>query len=466
MYYGITIGPIIKTLNKAQKTVEIWAASYMFSKIMKDIAYKLKEKNVKFIVPLVEGEYKEKDGGIGMYHDRLIFESDLSFEEVDKIVVEVKSEIAKGIAKAINKDFKKVNNYIQKYIKTYIASLEKCENPILEMYEILDNLEYNEEIYEYKDYLDRFLIRENILKSDLRKKSGRSSFDSIPEIASGISLKNIEDDSDYYAKLQKELGNNFKQVYKYIAIVHADGDKLGEVVKSVKTTENNPVSKALFEFGKKSKKALDDYSCNTIFIGGDDLLFFAPITMKVDNENKNVFDLLEKLKGIYETAFEFYNKTAEEKTTLSFGVSITYYKFPLSEALNLSRDALFAKAKTKRNAVAVSVRKHSGQMNELLLSFDDGRYDLFKNLLNQILNDEIDLPFSIHYKLKTMEDVLNLLDNFDAFFDNYFNEDIHKEKFAKGLEIIKKIIEKSPKEKRMDVAFASVNIVKLLKGRK
>jgi len=471
MYYGITIGPIVETISKAQKTIEIWAASYIFSKMMKKIAYELKKQNVKFIIPFVNGEYQENDSGIGMYHDRIIFESDnLSIDKVNEIITNIKSEFAKDIASTLKEDEKKVNNYFQKYIKTYVVEVENCQNPILDIYQILDNIEYNNEIYEYEDFIDRFFIRDNILKSNLKKKSGVKGFDSIPQIASketNIDLGYMDDDSDYYKELQNRLKDNFKQVYKYIAIVHADGDRLGNVVKkSIKDfSGDNPVSKALFEFGEKSKKLLKKYSCNTIFIGGDDLLFFAPVVMKVDEEDRTIFDLLDELRDVYNDAFEFYNKNAKEKTTLSFGVSITYYKFPLSEALNLSRNALFGKAKNKRNAVAISVRKHSGQMNELVLSFDDKRYDLFKNMLKDILNDNADLPFSIHYKLKDLEELLELIDNFDSFFDNYFNEDIHKNKFKKGLNYIKSIIENSPNN-RLEVAFPATNIIKLLKGKK
>jgi hypothetical protein len=134
--------------------------------------------------------------------------------------------------------------------------------------------------------------------------------------------------------------------------------------------------------------------------------------------------------------------------------------------LNLSRNMLFSKAKSKKNAFGMAVRKHSGQMNELVLSFDDERYKLFKDLLNGVLSGKIDLPFSVHYKLKELEDLINSIGNFDAFFENYFNEDIHKEKFEKGLEYIKKIFEKSPQDKRLEVAFPIVNIIKLLKGKK
>jgi len=463
MYYGVTIGPIIETLNKAQKTLEIWAASYMFSRLAKNIAENLNDK-VEFIIPYVIKDNK-KDNGIGMYHDRLVFKSDLSLDEIEKVIYDVKFNLAKDIAKVLKEDENRVNNYIQKYIKTYIVAKNDSQNLIEEIYDILNHLEFNDEVYQFENYIDRFLIRENILKSNLLKSSGKKGFDSIPEIASkasGIEIGYKEDDSDYYLELKNKLKDDFKQVYKYIAIVHADGDNLGKVVKGI---NDNSISKILFDFGSEAKEILKKYSCNTIFIGGDDLLFFAPVIMKVKNENdeyenKTIFDLLDEIRTAYNDKFN------NSQTSLSFGVSITYYKYPLSEALKLSRDALFNKAKTEKNSVAVSVRKHSGQMNELILRFDDKRYEYFKEFLNKSLNDEIDLPFSVHYKLKNLESILKLLNDFDGFFENYFNEDIHKQKFKEGLEYIKILIEKSPADNRLKVVFAIVNIIKLLKGKK
>ena len=50
-YIGLTIGPIAKTLHQARKTREIWGASYLFSYLMKKIIKKLKDKDVKFVLP-------------------------------------------------------------------------------------------------------------------------------------------------------------------------------------------------------------------------------------------------------------------------------------------------------------------------------------------------------------------------------------------------------------------------------
>jgi CRISPR-associated protein Cmr2 len=495
MIYGITIGPIVPTIQKAKKTAEIWAASYIFSYLMKNIAKGLYNNKVKFIVPYIDGTFEEKDGGIGMYHDRLIFESNLNFEKIEEIINEEKDNLAKYIAKAIKYDENEVKKFIRKYIKTYIAAKENSENPILEMYSILDNLEYNEEIYEYKDYIDKFLIRENIVNSSFVKSINKKGFRSIPQIASSASGKDYgyfdeknnkyNEDEDYYTKLQNELEDDFKQVYKYIAVIHADGDNLGNVVKSLKLDEkkyDNKVSKALFNFGKNAKKILDKYSCDTIFIGGDDLLFFAPVIMKVNDNGKKtektILDLLDELKKIYEKEFEFYNKNNQNKTTLSFGVSISYYKYPLTEALNLSRTALFDKAKKLRNAVNISIRKHSGQSFDLRVKFDDKRYEIFKELLRGVLYNKIDIPFSLHYKLNELKDLINLIDNYDSFFENYFNEDIHKNKFKEGLEKIKELIELTPNQNnkqdkddknefgKLEFVYPAVSMIKLLKGRK
>ena len=52
-YIAITIGPVVRTLMLTKKTRELWAASYLFSWIMKQLASELrKDPQRVFIMPL------------------------------------------------------------------------------------------------------------------------------------------------------------------------------------------------------------------------------------------------------------------------------------------------------------------------------------------------------------------------------------------------------------------------------
>jgi len=448
-YYGLTIGPIVNTLSLARKTAEIWMASYMFSYMMKNIAKKLYEEKVEFIIPYIDStSFEINDEGIGMYHDRIIFRSDdFSLEKLDEIIKGVKKEFATIISEVIKKDKEDIYEFFKDYVYVYTFKSEKeYQNPILETYPILDNLEHHHNIYRYKTYIQEFLFRDKILQTSLAKSTKKTSFPSIMQIAAkDFALSNKEDD---YSKIEKR--DDFKQVYKYIAIVHADGDNLGKVVK-----DDKDISKKLFEFAKKAKNTLKG-KAETLFIGGDDLLFFAPVISK----NGTIFDLIEKLRKDYRDALN------DKRTTLSFGVSITYYKYPLYEALSLSRDALFNKAKktNNKNNLAISVRKHSGQSFESVMEFDSEIYRNFKNLLENVLESKIEIPHSIHHKLDSMKELIKEIETnqIDDMFENYFNEEDHQGQFKEGLNEIKELLKLQKDD--FENFFAELSMIKLLRG--
>jgi CRISPR/Cas system-associated protein Cas10 (large subunit of type III CRISPR-Cas system) len=62
---------------------------------------------------------------------------------------------------------------------------------------------------------------------------------------------------------------------------------------------------------------------------------------------------------------------------MSFGISVNYEKYPLYEARGLLFDT--AKKMGGKNAIAVSVRKHSGRKFGFVLKKDGSAHDTLKN---------------------------------------------------------------------------------------
>ena len=179
------------------------------------------------------------------------------------------------------------------------------------------------------------------------------------------------------------------------------------------------VSKNLFEYCKESNKLIKDFGGQTIYAGGDDLLFFAPVLNK--DKNKTIFELCEKISNIFNTKIP--------SATLSFGISINYVKFRLYEAVENSRELLFAKAKNdQRNNIAFNVTKHSGQSFETIINKSNKEvYDNFLVITSNIKGGEDMDNFlhSIHHKIDTYKTTINLIANnkekLQNFFDNYFS---------------------------------------------
>ena len=78
-YTAINIGPIIPTLGMARKPRELWAASFMFSHLMKCIYEEVEKTGKKIISPAKPKENKNK---VGIYPDRIYFQGDVDVKTV------------------------------------------------------------------------------------------------------------------------------------------------------------------------------------------------------------------------------------------------------------------------------------------------------------------------------------------------------------------------------------------------
>ena len=161
------------------------------------------------------------------------------------------------------------------------------------------------------------------------------------------------------------------------------------------------------------------------------LFFFDPVCTPEDKKTVSVFQLIETLSSEYESL-------GLGQSALSFGLTITYHKFPLFEARQLSYDQLAYRAKKvkwkgggEKNAVAFRLLKHSGAYFEGVLS-----KTVLKNFVaaeQQIRGIDGDLLSGIVYKMDTLSSLLENLQKgndlgarLSTMFDNFFNEPVHQ----------------------------------------
>jgi CRISPR-associated protein Cmr2 len=454
-YIGITIGPIHKTLLSAKKTREIWAASYIFSHIMKGIINLLKHKN-EIIIPYInDRDVYESQQEAGFIHDRIIYKpSDIGMEDLyDKVITPVLYELSEDIKTVLEKgkdtksvDIAGIRQYLNDYFNIYFCEI-KSQDDLKEVNEqidrYLDCLELQEkfipenEINYLSFYFDR--IKESSLFQRAFNKSKRA-FPSIPEIAAKefsdfdkhINIKDSKenkydaDDSDTYKQLKVKYGDRYKSYHKYIAIVQADGDNLGDTILSIKEPETfTALSKGLLSFSKSAYHKIKKYGGTTIYAGGDDLLFFAPMK----NNNRTVFELCDELSSCFEEKMHIL-EDVEKISTLSFGMSISYYKYPMYEALEESYIRLkeYAKNIVGKNSLSFRCLKHSGTYFEGTISKNTNLYSVFTDFL-KVESDNDTLTSVIHHFLQN-QSVINLIANDRSRIENHFsksfNEDIHK----------------------------------------
>jgi len=487
-YIALTIGPIYKTLNSAKKTRDLWGGSYLFSYIMKKIIEEFDAK--KFVVPYTGGEIFEKHQGVGLFHDRFIFESKKGDKELlEKAIDNVLSTLAKNMD---NLDEEFLKNYLQ--ISCVEKRVEEGENIILKLTPYLNAKELFFKVSQY----DKNLLLERLQKNNsFLKREGfgtNRGFPTLPEIALHDVFKNnkemkkfilskIKDDDEFSVYEDGEVKEKkiIKPYHKYIAIVHADGDNMGQVVQNLSTqTEFKNFSKKLFNYCSTSHKLIKAYGGETIFAGGDDLLFFAPVV----NGDRTIFNLINIISKCFDKRFKEENqkikdndKDKAKQATLSFGLSITYHKFPLYEALERSRDLLGSvKDMGSKNNIAFTTIKHSGQsFGGVFPKNNKNLYKQFLALTSNISGKEGADNFlhSLHHKIYSyrvvFERVASSEQKLKNFFDNYFNEQEHKQYklfFEALIAFINGVYNDKSIDKKLELVYATLRFVKFIKGDK
>ncbi len=482
-YIAISIAPITQTITSARHTRELWAASYLFSWIMKKIIGELRKDDTRifalpyvanddFFKPAAEVADPRMKKGTGLFSDTAIFktphEDDL--DDTRQVVRDVLNELAKELTKYTEDPIEVVQDYVYAYFQIYIIEKElpsfdsgkpEATNPMLVLNPIISTLEWQKKFpQEAKPYLANLLDRspgswladDAFDNPDTETVKGRPSFDTLIEVAARQfsnddkyqAIKNQRigrhvstsrrkeresadsgDDERLIKELEEKYSKAFKTHHKYVAVVYADGDGLGKIVRTLKEEDFEPFSKLLKDFSLEAIEQIAKYGGVPVYAGGDDLLFFAPVV----NGDRSIFHLLQSLDGQLQRQFDGWNTTP----SLSFGLSISYYKFPLYEALENASRLLYdvAKQVPGKNSLAFEVRKHSGQTFGTTLSLTSTTYQQFSKILQSNFDTQDRILSSLNYHIQTNEKLYHSIGKDKVqvahFLDNCFDEDIHQE---------------------------------------
>lgn len=490
-YTAITIGPIGKTLAKARSVKSFWTASYLFSWIMRELLEKLPKENFEILSPYragkdVLGEISKK---VGLFPDRLFAKGELEEKEFKRIKREIFGELAEkfknafqdekdDIARKIDtesdqkrkRELEEIKSRysnaaskgedIRKYLENYLSissitvelssdcSILEQLNKYLDTQELFNKASTQTE----EDYMEMFIEAPNI--PFLKAYSQDRAFPSTSEIAVSGWEQNPPKDANGevdYSKLTSKTG--FRNCYKYLAVIKADGDGFGTYIKELKVDEEKEIkengekeneltrfTKSFFEFSVEvANELIQKTKAIPVYIGGDDLFLFAPVLE--GNVEKDVFNLIKEIDDL------FIQKEIGEGLSMSYGVSIFYYKSPMSEAIDIA-DSMLRKAKEekeekekKKDTVAISIQKHSGQKIEFLLPCkhstdkckqETGLYKKATELIRAFKEDDSMLNSLIYwiedmYETIFTDEVTLYQERINAVFDNFFDEEIHKE---------------------------------------
>lgn len=449
-YTAITIGPICKTLSKARNTKSFWSASFIFSWIMRELLRRISEKYDEDII-LSPHYSRNADApkGVGLFPDRAFIKGEVAdFDDIRDKVLENLAEKFAGV--------EDIEAYLQEYISISHVRIE-CQDQtgiVIKLNQYLDTQELRQRAVTFSsDHISDFIKRDNAFIKDAFE--GRP-FDSISEIAvSGWLTRdetrkylNGEQEVDY-CRISQEKRENFLNCYKYMAIVKADGDRFGSFIKGLSPKEMGTFSEKFFKFSTDVAEKLKALKAVPIYIGGDDLFFFAPI---LRDGKDDVFDLIKEVDDCFKSFRSELSNAGN--LSMSYGVSIFYYKSPMSEAMDVATKMLFDKAKgyEGKDRVAVSIRKHSGKTIEFVLPCKEtanrtqgngpSLYDEARRLMKDLREDGAMIEGFIHW-LDEMYDavIAPILDmqmpdemkkiRLSALCKNFFDEEIHQEEKAR-----------------------------------
>lgn len=473
-YIGIAFGPILQTLGQADKTRELWTASYLFAYLSNRIAraihttypdltwYKPALGTVakdSFKLPTNQDNTILGETGVGIFPDHHIFDAppeknalEIIRQLVDTVLEEIIGFITQNEAD---------QTYLRRYLQVHIISVELPEtsddpqesNPILQVTDRLSQAEL------FQKLPDR---HSSVLKN-LLGKTGKNfltiaafhdaekEIRSIPEIA----LADVLRDKTLAKKIRKSIysqdvdrtlldtqkylkkeGKSFLTGHKYIAIVHGDGDSIGKTLGQLQRDQWEDFSEALSQFSIEAARMVqEDFSGLPVYFGGDDALFFAPVIYK----GQTIFHLLRNMDKAFQKIMKPYVEDGNKPPTLSFGLSITYAKYPLYETLQRSLNLLLGPAKTgvggKKNNLAFALLKNSGSIFGGTLHLDREEefslWDPFVKLFDFYQKNDGTALRSIIYDMPANRGLYAAIATDSVRLKNYltnsFDEDLHRQ---------------------------------------
>jgi CRISPR-associated protein Cmr2 len=266
--------------------------------------------------------------------------------------------------------------------------VNEVENPILDMGKVMDSFELAKPIVcgrENNPLLSLLIGEQNYGNEAVKKLEIVKGFRNWQLLKSASSLKSIPDiaAAGVTDKLKK---------HSYFAIVRADGDHMGDVIKKLSGENVRDFSKNCLIYCGEIAKLVGKYGGVTIYSGGDDLLALMPCE---NAEQMTIFEFIQEANGLFTKSFP--KETYQADVSLSWGVTICYHKFPLYEAMEDSYHMLTKIAKKRRNCVAVHLQKHAGQSESLLISND--AFQRMSDPLHQVLEEKDDVLLSAMHKL-------------------------------------------------------------------
>lgn len=187
----------------------------------------------------------------------------------------------------------------------------------------------------------------------------------------------------------------------YYALLAADGDNMGAAIDFL-TTQPHPVeghrklSVALSGFADKVADIVEDHEGVLVYSGGDDVLAYLPL--------HTVLQCADQVAEEFAGCMSGFKTDRDVSPTLSTGIVIVHHLEPLTDALELVRDAeRAAKTVNGKHGLAITVSKRSGVDRRVV-----GKRNVLHRRLQQMIDWRRNGAISVGaaYELQALDRVL------------------------------------------------------------
>ncbi|NUM45116.1 MAG: type III-B CRISPR-associated protein Cas10/Cmr2 [Anaerolineales bacterium] len=140
----------------------------------------------------------------------------------------------------------------------------------------------------------------------------------------------------------------------YYALLLADGDNMGKTIDAQKKPdEHQRLSRKLSQFAIAVPEVVRKYQGVCVYAGGDDILAYLPL--------HTVLECGAELETKFKSQMEVFTTIDHLSPTLSAGIVIAHHLTPLSDVLEMARQAeKEAKSFEGKNALAITLSKRGG----------------------------------------------------------------------------------------------------------
>ncbi len=267
-----------------------------------------------------------------------------------------------------------------------------------------------------RDFDEQLYFEENLTKNYFQKQGMARFVDAIPKLKNELK------------EIKKLISLKRYKFTKYYALIMYDTDNMGEwlsgkFLKIKKQSELEYFHKTLTEklsnFGNYTLDYIDNNNLGkVVYSAGEELLGFLNISY--------LFKTLKHLREKFDQQLDL-SEFSDDKITFSAGIVVAHYKMPLSEVFKWARKMgkIAKNMRDKKNAFAIAVMKHSGEIEQSVLPwFTEHKkenlnqqtfwfLDILENVTRNINKEYFSNTFikNLSYELLKLKDNLSDLPN-------------------------------------------------------